>query len=152
MKRQIRLIRLGTPLEREEAGIKGVPAVKAMNKYYWLRKEHEAWCKDMANKYVESVTDVSIQESIAWLEVQAEKTIDILEKQKFIDLVKNKTSWSVWEKAVKEADKVKQMRLQSITVRGISTDLYKQARARAIQENKNIGQWINEAIGDKLHH
>jgi len=36
------------------------------------------------------------------------------------------------------------------TVRGLDPDLYREARAQAIRENKTIGEWINEAIRARL--
>ena len=37
-----------------------------------------------------------------------------------------------------------------INVRGINADIYRLARAQAIKEAKTIGQWLNEAIKEKL--
>jgi len=35
-------------------------------------------------------------------------------------------------------------------IRGLDPELYKQAKARAALEGKTLGQWINEAIREKL--
>ncbi|MDO8567323.1 MAG: hypothetical protein Q7R57_01255 [Dehalococcoidales bacterium] len=45
-----------------------------------------------------------------------------------------------------------QINQRLVSVRGLSHVLYTEARAQAIKENKNIGQWINEAINEKLHN
>ena len=36
------------------------------------------------------------------------------------------------------------------TIRGLGEELYNQARADALREGKPIGEWLNEAIADKL--
>lgn len=36
------------------------------------------------------------------------------------------------------------------TIRGLDPDLYRLARAEAIKQGKTIGQWLNEAIKEKL--
>lgn len=36
------------------------------------------------------------------------------------------------------------------SVRGLDQELYNQARAEALRQGKTIGQWINEAIAEKL--
>ena len=37
-----------------------------------------------------------------------------------------------------------------MTIRGVDKKLYKQARIQAINEGKPVGQWLNEAIKEKL--
>lgn len=37
------------------------------------------------------------------------------------------------------------------TIRDLESELYQQARAEALRQGKTIGQWINEAIAEKLH-
>lgn len=37
------------------------------------------------------------------------------------------------------------------TIREIESELYNQARAEALRQGKTIGQWINEAIAEKLN-
>jgi len=39
---------------------------------------------------------------------------------------------------------------KSVNIRGLDVDLYRLARAEAIKEGKKIGEWLNEAIGEKL--
>lgn len=36
------------------------------------------------------------------------------------------------------------------SIRGIDEELYRQGRAQAVAEGKTFGQWLNEAIRDKL--
>jgi hypothetical protein len=56
----------------------------------------------------------------------------------------------IWRKAVREAKSYVNTRRKPISIRGLDYDLYTEARAQAIRENKNIGQWLNEAIKEKL--
>ena len=37
-----------------------------------------------------------------------------------------------------------------ITIRGLDKKLYKEARAEAIKQNLNIGDWLNQAMREKL--
>ena len=37
-----------------------------------------------------------------------------------------------------------------MNVRGIDTELFRLARAEALKEGKKIGEWLNEAIKEKL--
>ena len=37
-----------------------------------------------------------------------------------------------------------------IAIRGLDLELYREARAAAIIQRKSIGQWLNEAIKEKL--
>ena len=39
---------------------------------------------------------------------------------------------------------------KSVSIRGIDTRLFRLARAEAIKEGKKIGEWLNEAIEEKL--
>jgi predicted HicB family RNase H-like nuclease len=39
---------------------------------------------------------------------------------------------------------------KSINVRGVDTELFRLARAEALREGKKIGEWLNEAIKEKL--
>jgi predicted HicB family RNase H-like nuclease len=39
---------------------------------------------------------------------------------------------------------------KSVNVRGIDTELFRLARAEALKEGKKIGEWLNEAIKEKL--
>ena len=39
---------------------------------------------------------------------------------------------------------------KSINVRGVDTELFRLARAEALKEGKKIGEWLNEAIKEKL--
>ncbi len=39
---------------------------------------------------------------------------------------------------------------KSVNVRGIDVELFRLARAEAIKEGKKIGEWLNEAIKEKL--
>jgi len=36
------------------------------------------------------------------------------------------------------------------TIRGLDPELYRLARAEAIKQGKTIGEWLNEAIKEKL--
>ena len=40
--------------------------------------------------------------------------------------------------------------MQSKGIRGLDPELYRQAKAQAALEGKTIGQWLNEAIREKL--
>lgn len=42
------------------------------------------------------------------------------------------------------------MPLVTKMIRGLDAELYQKARAAAITGGKTIGQWLNEAIADKL--
>jgi len=39
---------------------------------------------------------------------------------------------------------------KSVNVRGIDIELFRLARAEAVKEGKKIGEWLNEAIKEKL--
>ncbi len=39
---------------------------------------------------------------------------------------------------------------KSVNVRGLDVELFRLARAEAIKEGKKIGEWLNEAIKEKL--
>ena len=39
---------------------------------------------------------------------------------------------------------------KSVNVRGIDKEFFRLARAEAIKEGKRIGEWLNEAIKEKL--
>jgi len=39
---------------------------------------------------------------------------------------------------------------KSVNVRGVDVGLFRLARAEAIKEGKKIGEWLNEAIKEKL--
>jgi len=39
---------------------------------------------------------------------------------------------------------------KSVNVRGVDVKLFRLARAEAIKESKKIGEWLNEAIKEKL--
>jgi len=39
---------------------------------------------------------------------------------------------------------------KSVNIRGLDVDLFRLARAEAIKESKRIGEWLNEAIKEKL--
>ncbi len=39
---------------------------------------------------------------------------------------------------------------KSISVRGVDVELFRLARAEAIKEDKKIGEWLNEAIKERL--
>ena len=39
---------------------------------------------------------------------------------------------------------------KSVNIRGIDVELFRLARAEAIKEGKKIGEWLNEAIKEKL--
>ena len=39
---------------------------------------------------------------------------------------------------------------QPVSIRGLNPELYLLARVEAMKEHKNIGQWLNEAIKEKL--
>ncbi len=39
---------------------------------------------------------------------------------------------------------------KSVNVRGVDIELFRLARAEAIKEDKKIGEWLNEAIREKL--
>ena len=42
------------------------------------------------------------------------------------------------------------MKIQK-TIRDIESELYAKAKAQAALEGKTIGQWLNEAIAEKIH-
>ena len=39
---------------------------------------------------------------------------------------------------------------KSVNVRGVDIELFRLARAEALKEGKKIGEWLNEAIKEKL--
>ncbi len=39
---------------------------------------------------------------------------------------------------------------KSVNIRGLDVELFRLARAEAIKEGKKIGEWLNEAIREKL--
>jgi hypothetical protein len=39
---------------------------------------------------------------------------------------------------------------KSVNIRGIDIELFRLARAEAIKEGRKIGDWLNEAIKEKL--
>ena len=39
---------------------------------------------------------------------------------------------------------------KSVNVRGVDIELFRLARAEALKEGKRIGEWLNEAIKEKL--
>ena len=39
---------------------------------------------------------------------------------------------------------------KSVNIRGLDVKLFRLARAEAIKEGKKIGEWLNEAIKEKL--
>ena len=39
---------------------------------------------------------------------------------------------------------------KSVNIRGIDVELFRLARAEAIKEGEKIGEWLNEAIKEKL--
>jgi len=40
--------------------------------------------------------------------------------------------------------------VKSVNVRGVDIELFRLARAEALREGKRIGEWLNEAIKEKL--
>ena len=42
------------------------------------------------------------------------------------------------------------MEVKSVNIRGVDIELFRLARAEAIKEGKKIGEWLNEAIKEKL--
>jgi len=47
-------------------------------------------------------------------------------------------------------DNKKPIRLVSKTVRSMDLDLYREARKQALDEGITVGQWINQAIRERL--
>jgi len=39
---------------------------------------------------------------------------------------------------------------KSVNIRGLDVELFRLARAEALKEGKKIGEWLNEAIKEKL--
>ena len=39
---------------------------------------------------------------------------------------------------------------KSVNIRGVDGELFRLARAEAIKESRKIGEWLNEAIKEKL--
>ena len=39
---------------------------------------------------------------------------------------------------------------KSVNIRGVDAELFRLARAEAIKEGRKIGEWLNEAIKEKL--
>ena len=39
---------------------------------------------------------------------------------------------------------------KSVNIRGLDVELFRLARAEAIKEGRKIGEWLNEAIKEKL--
>ena len=39
---------------------------------------------------------------------------------------------------------------KSVNIRGVDVEMFRLARAEALKEGKKIGEWLNEAIKEKL--
>ncbi len=116
-----------------------VPDGTAEDSLDWLRglaaKERDAEAREIAQTLVSALTG-PITEAIT-VRIDPQSSYPVYPSD-------------IWRKAVREAKKYVTARQQPISIRGLDHDLYTEARAQAIRENKNIGQWLSEAIKEKL--
>ncbi len=129
-------------------------------------KEYWAWAKNKANECKKSVPEDGTEEDyIIWLEGSAGKSTDPDDHEKLQDLIiakkmlldgKNEVTpffnglSSTWQHLIDASRKEDLERQKPVNVRGLDHDLYLRARAQAIREGKNIGEWLNKVIEDKL--
>ena len=131
-----------------------------------IEQRSQQWARD----FWRAVPSGTIEDSVEWLKGTAAKEKDPEAKGIAQTLVKALTGpiteaitvrtdpqhsypvypSDIWRKAVREAKEYVRIRQRPISIRGLDYELYTEARARAIRENKNIGQWVNEAIKEKL--
>lgn len=114
-------------------------------------KEDTKWLQDIAIKYVNSIEDATLSDFKIWLQGLWERTDDIGEKGEIKALIEGRFTVGISQHdAIENAIKLKKIKLTPVSVRGLDHVLYTEARLEAIREGKNIGEWINEAIKEKL--
>jgi len=138
-----------------------VYAVNYTSNEYWK------WAKSQAKKVITAVPeDSSDQDYVLWLEGRVEKPNNSEDQERFQDLIiANKMLnegtpdkyqwlyeglWSTWKEHIKSARQGESEKRKPIFLRGLDNDLFDQARERAIKQDMNIANWLNEAIQDKL--
>ena len=133
--------------------------------YEWINKK----AKDFIKSGIE-VDDNDVY--IEWLAGEANRSANPVEQDRLKDLIISKKLidekhffdnyndeyigylgyWDTWEGAIYNARQEKIKMQQPISVRGLDHVLYKKAVSQAVLEGKNIGEWLNIAIADKLTH
>ncbi len=128
--------------------------------------EYQEWVKNIANEFIKAVPEEGTDEDhITWLKGRAERSNDPEDQDKLQDLViarrmlrEGKVSesiyfeplWNIWYNTVNAARKEELEKQKPVSIRGLDHNLYLEARAQAIREGKNIGEWLNETIGYRL--
>ena len=116
------------------------------------QREAKTWLSVLAQQYVKAIENATLDDSYPWLQELAQRTNDPAEKEKIISVSQGRYVHGDWSEAIAKARalKIKKVRSTTVSVRGLDHDLYTEARSRAIREGKNIGEWFNEAIKEKL--
>ena len=129
-----------------------------------LKKKSLEWAREFYKK----VPNGSFENSVIWLKGKADREEDIHIKELAnmivgafigpntkgitvgIGQMYGSTVYpeNIWRDALKES--YNYVRRKSVNIRGLDSDLYLKARAQAISEGKNIGEWLNEIIKAKL--
>jgi len=133
------------------------------------------WIVGIADRFVkadilDNITEnYTFDDYIYFLESEVEKTEDPQDKEKLGDLVvaikmtaagkdfenfppsvTPTEYYRSWIYALYFARGRQDEKQKLTSVRGLNHDLYMKARFKAAVEGKNIGEWLNELIGDKL--
>ena len=137
-----------------------------------LCKKFEDYLKELANEFINMKPKGTVRDSYLWLQCKLSTITNLAEKIVIDSLIAagkghtpskefqeisairyggGLTPAYDWIGAVRRARNEYSMRHKSVSICGLNYDTYIKARYIAKREGKNIQEWINEVITEKIN-